>query len=225
MRRFWAGKVLPLASALGVLLATVLGPAGAAGATTQTGNQSATVSVQCSVGLQVANPTVNFGTVPPGQVSSGIGTLLYWTDTCGSTFTATAAATDLVDYATGASAPATVTSGTPSSCGGSIGCIPVYNADIGLSIGAATCYTTPGGSCASATLPSKGSYTTFAFVSGTCVDASNGVDLTCPDTLLSGTSGAYTAGEYTQTVTYTLNVPSNAQTGTYNGWFQYTITG
>jgi len=224
LRRFWVGKVLPLASALGVVLWTVLGPAGTAGATTQSANQSATVSVQCSVAMQLGTPTVSFGTVPPGQASSPTTTVVYWTDTCGSTFTATAAATDLVDYSTGASAPTTATSGTPSSCGGNIGCIPLYDADLGLSIGAPTCVSTPSGSCGGATLPTKGTYTGFA-LGATCVDVTAGVDLSCPDTLLSGTSGQYTAGEYNQTVAYTLNVPSNAQTGNYTGWLQYTITG
>lgn len=224
MRRFLVGRVLPLASAVSVLLWTVLGPSGTVGATTQSANQSATVAVQCSVALQLGNSTLNFGTVPPGQASSPTATQIYWTDTCGSSFTATVAATDLVNYATGVSGPTTAPSGTPASCGGNIGCIPAYSADIGLSIGAPTCFSTPGGGCAGATLPTKGTYTIFSFATN-CVDVTAGVDLTCPDTLLSGTSGSYTAGEYSQSVDYTVTVPANAQLGNYAGWLQYTITG
>lgn len=224
VRRFWVGRILPLVSALGLVLWAALGPAGAAGATTQSANQSTTVAVQCSVALQVNNATLSFGTVPPGQASSPTTAVVDWTDTCGSSFTGTAAATDLVNYATGASGPTTATSGTPSSCGGSIGCIPLYNADIGVSFGAPTCLSAASGSCTGATLPTQGTYTSFSLGSN-CVDVTVGVDLSCPDTALSGTSGSYTAGEYEQSVAYTLKVPANAETGTYNGWLQYTITG
>jgi hypothetical protein len=219
-----AGSILPLALAFGMFLWTAVGLAGTATATTQAANQSATVSVQCSVALQLGNTTLAFGTVPPGQKSSSTSTVIYWTDTCGSTFTATAAATDLVDYATGATGPTTATSGTSGGCGGSIGCIPLYDANIGLHIGAPTCVSASGGSCSGATLPTQGASTNFALGTN-CVDVIPGVDLSCPDTVLFGTSGGYTAGEYGQTLEYTLAVPANAQTGNYTGWVQYTITG
>ncbi len=230
MRQVWRQRILGLAPALGVVLWTVLGPAGSAGATSQTGNQATTVSVQCSVALQLSATTLSFGTVAPGQKSGQLPTEIYWTDTCGTSFTGTAAATDLVDYSTGASAPVSVTSGTQGSCGGSIGCIPLYDADIGVAFGALTCQSVTTGSCSGASLPSVGTYTGFSAegnASAGCpeIDVTPGVDLSCPDTALSGTSGSYTPGEYAQSIAYSLAVPSNAQTGTYNGWLQYTITG
>jgi hypothetical protein len=229
--RHVAGQwVLRLGLALGLVLWTVLGPSGAAGATGQTSNQPTTVAVQCSVALTLGQTTLSFGTVAPGQKSQQAPDEVYWTDTCGTSFTATVAATDLVNYSTGASAPTSVTSGTQGSCGGAIGCIPLYDADIGVSFGAPLCETVTTGTCSGATLPSAGTYTSFAAegnASAGCpeIDVTPGVDLSCPDTALSGTSGAYTAGEYAQSVTYTLAVPANAETGTYNGWLQYTITG
>ena len=228
LRAPWVHRILPLASAAGIVLWTVIGPAGTAGATGQTTNVSTTASVQCAVSLQVSPTSLSFGTIAPGQTSQQTLSEAYWTDTCGTTFTATVAATDLVDYSTGASAPTSVTSGTPGSCGGSIGCIPLYNADIGVSFAAPICDSVTTGSCGAATLPTKGTYTGFAAegISG-CpeLDVTPGVDLSCPDTALTGTSGSYSPGAYQQAITFTLGVPANAQTGSYSGWLQYTITG
>ena len=215
---------MSLGAALGVVLWTVLGPAGSAGATTQSSNVSTTVSVACSVALSLGNTTLGFGTVAPGQTSAPSYSSVNWTDTCGSTFSGVAAVTDLVDYGNGP--PTTATTGTLSSCGGSVGCIPAYSADIGITIGTVTCeLLANGSSCGSAVLPTKGTFTDFSYVAGSCVDVTPGSTLTCPDTLISGTAGGYGAGEYAQQNAFTLHVPADAQTQPYVGWVVYTITG
>ena len=224
MGRSWRSKALALAASVTLVLAAVFGPALGALAATQSVTQTTGVNVACTVGLSLGNAALAFGTVAPGQTSNAIPDYVYWTDSCGTTFSGTGAVTDLVDYAVSGS-PGTSSSGTFSSCGGSIGCIPAYNADIQISLGTPTCVSAASGSCSGATAPTKSGSTVFGFVAGTCIDTQNGLSLTCPTTMITGTSGSYTPGEWSQDETFTLHVPSNAQQGTYAGYAQYTITG
>jgi hypothetical protein len=231
VRQVAAQRVLRLGSALALVLWTVLGPSGAAGAMGQTSNQPTTVTVQCSVAVTLGQTTLSFSTVAPGQTSQQAPLEVHWTDTCGTSFTATVAATDLVDYSTGASAPTSVTSGTTLPRAGTD---TTFAAGGNAASGEAAALPPTGGTTSNAASEANaaGAATSTSFAVGGnagagCpeIDVTPGVDLSCPDTALSGTAGAYTAGEYAQSVSYTLSVPADAQSGTYNGWLQYTITG
>ncbi|MHB8312787.1 MAG: Vgb family protein [Candidatus Dormibacteria bacterium] len=154
--------------------------------------------------VALANPTVPFGSLTPGITSAAVqvGNITY-TDTLGdhNGWTATVAATDLVDLAAGTNPP--------------------------TAIGAANLTYTPGG--ISATLPSSassGSAASFGFATA-CRDLSPGVSFSCPLTLATAPNGTGTTaqGTFTQTGgTVVLAVPGGQAPGSYSGLLQYTLT-